>query len=486
MKFLIFFKKLFSNKVFIYMGTRYLVYFLTFLSSMIIAARMGPYYLGIWGFITLLLHYFKLINLGIGNSITVLLVQNKEQNERDDYEKSAMVIIGIISLIAVFIGFYYYFFGISVFGKYHLDKLFYFICIIAVFQYFNDYFLKVSRVKGKMFEFTFYQTLLQVLVFIGIFFAKGKELINLLIGLYILAHIISLIIFISGGTISFKGKVKRKKMSKIVSKGIHLFIYNLCFYLIILSTKTIVGLYYSIEEFGYFTFAYTLANAAMLLLSAFSALIMPKLIDKFDSLDKNIIEGTMNTIRINYMYLSHGIIYFAMIFFPLFIIILPQYSGTLKVINLSSLAVVLYSNSYGFISFLMARNKEKVIARNSLICLIVNIIIALLLVKGFQVDYSYVILATLITYLLYAYLTISSGRKELKTSIKFRIIIKEVFPQGILIPFLVAIIVTIINLKYIMFIPFLVYLLLNKKEIKEIFHSFILILNNPKVIDIKN
>ncbi len=36
---------------------------------------------------------------------------------------------------------------------------------IAILQYFNDYFLKVYRVKGKMFEFAFYQTIIPVLVF---------------------------------------------------------------------------------------------------------------------------------------------------------------------------------------------------------------------------------------------------------------------------------------------------------------------------------
>lgn len=74
--------KILSNKIVVYMLTRYVVYFVSFLSSLLIAGKLGPYYFGIWGFVLLLINYFHIIDFGIGNSMTVLLVQNKENPQR--------------------------------------------------------------------------------------------------------------------------------------------------------------------------------------------------------------------------------------------------------------------------------------------------------------------------------------------------------------------------------------------------------------------
>ena len=40
-----------KNKVFVYLFTRYFTYGLQFIMSLIIAVRLGPYYLGIYGYI---------------------------------------------------------------------------------------------------------------------------------------------------------------------------------------------------------------------------------------------------------------------------------------------------------------------------------------------------------------------------------------------------------------------------------------------------
>jgi len=485
MRFLLKIKKIATNKVVFYMITRYVVYFITFLSSMIIAARMGPYYLGIWGFAMLLVRYFSIIDFGLGNSITVLLVQNKNnEKNKADYEISAMVILGIISLCVILLAACYYFFGISLFKKYELGAIFYYVCIIAILQYFNNYFFRVYRVKGKMFEFTFYQSFTSILVLAAVFFAREERLVYLLVWVHIIANYVSLLLFLRGKGIALNGKFSWKKTKEIVSKGMYLFVYNFCFYMIIISTKTIIGAYYAVEEFGYFTFAYTVAHAAILLLTAFAALITPKLLDMFNSSDNDRIESTIRLIRVNYVCLSHGMMYVAMFFFPLLLFFLPKYADTLRVINLSSLATILYANSFGYISFLMTRNKEKMIAINSLICFLTNVVLALFLVIALHITYEYVIIATLVSYFIFTYLIVYCGKKILSQKAKFRIILKDSFPVRILIPFMVAVVVTVINSSYVTFLPLVIFVSINTSEIKEIYRMFKRILYNPNVIDI--
>ena len=95
MNFKILFKKIFSNKIFIYLGSRYVTYGLQFFVSLIIASRLGPYYMGIYGFISLLLNYVGQFNLGIPHSLNVLLVHHKGEDEAyNQYVVNSFIIYG--------------------------------------------------------------------------------------------------------------------------------------------------------------------------------------------------------------------------------------------------------------------------------------------------------------------------------------------------------------------------------------------------------
>ena len=60
-------KKIVTNKVVLYLVTRYMTYAVQFITSIWVAVKLGPFYLGIWGVILLLINYFKLINFPIFN-----------------------------------------------------------------------------------------------------------------------------------------------------------------------------------------------------------------------------------------------------------------------------------------------------------------------------------------------------------------------------------------------------------------------------------
>ena len=76
-----------------------------------------------------------------------------------------------------------------------------------------------------------------------------------------------------------------QKQKSILQKGLYLFLYNSCFYFILISIRTIISVNYTVEEFGYFTFSFTIANAVMLLLDSFNTILFPKTIDLMSSDD---------------------------------------------------------------------------------------------------------------------------------------------------------------------------------------------------------
>lgn len=479
-------KKIITNKVFLYLITRYFTFFLQFATSMYIAVKLGPYYFGIWGFLLLLISYFQIINLGIPYSATILLVQHKQDEHKvENYVKTSFLVVLALDFCILLLALYYSIFGIAAFEKYEIGNLFYLVCIIAMISHFNYLFTSIYRVKKKLFEVAFFQTSVAALVFIAMFFANDKKLLTMLLGAYIVAHFLSLWLFIRGKQIKFKSKVNWMDVNIVLKKGLMLFVYNFCFFMIVLSTRTIVSAYYPVDQFGRFTFSYTLTHAVILLLEAFSYLIFPRVIDKLHSQDLLQVNRTIHTLRVNYISLSHGLMYMAMIFFPVFLYFIPQFSDSLLMINLMALTLLLYTNSFGYNSFLMARNKEKTVAMNAFIVLVCNIALALLLVLVFQVSYEYVILATMFSYFIYAYVCVYFGKKELKQSTHFFAIIAECFPIRLFVPFLLAITVVFIGNPFLIIIPFLAYVLLNLKTIKEIYESFKRILSNPNIVDVQ-
>jgi len=99
------------------------------------------------------------------------------------------------------------------------------------------------------------------------------------------------------------------------------------------------------------------------------------------------VERIIKSIRINYVSLSHGLIYIALVLFPLLLHFIPKYQETLTALNLIALALTLYTNSFGYNSYLMARNQERTIALISVLALLLNILTGLLLVHFFRIDY---------------------------------------------------------------------------------------------------
>lgn len=474
-----------SNKVMLYLISRYITYFIQFLSSIFIAVNFGPYYFGIWGFILLLINYISYINFGISNSLNILMVQNKND---DNYVKnivaSSLILIGILSLLIVLFAIYYSIFGIKAFEKYEIGNYFYIICIIGIGFHFNSLFGTIYRIKNRLFEIAFLQSVIPIFIFLSLFLATGKALLQLLLGMYLLGEVAAAIIFFINKKIPWGGKASIRTCFLVLNKGLYLFIYNMCFYFIILSTRTIISIFYEVKDFGYFTFSFTLAYSILLFLEALSIIIFPKIIDKLHSNNQENIKNTIKVLNINYVTLSYGLMFMALILFPIFIYFIPKYQSTLKELNLIAMTVLLNLNSFGYGSYLMAQNQEKRLSVISLISLILNIVLSLTLVLLFKLNYEYVIIATLVSYIVFSYLCTHFSREKLGERIAFFSVILDFFPMRLLIPYIIAVIIIVWNLEYLIFIPLLVFIISNKAELKQIIITIKTVISRPNIIDI--
>lgn len=476
-----------KNKVVFYLGSRYLTYFIKFVTSLIIAVKLGPFYMGIWGAILLILNYFQQCHFGIAYSFPIFYVQNKD--DEDVCFSYALNSIALLGFLSIFVFLTYAFFSVfenSFFVKYHIYRFYLWICIIAVLQYYQDFFLQLFRVKNKIVHVTVCQSLVVILNFFCAFFFEQDELIWALLAGYLLGLLLCCLLafFSKDFTNIIHAKLSFKIQRKILKKGIFLFVYGACFYFIFISIRTIISNFYGVEEFGLFTFSYTVANAFFLLFGAISFLITPKLLVKLSSDDRIVIAEAIHSIRTVMITSSHLLIYLAIILFPVLLYFIPKYESSITSFNLVALAILMNSNVTGYSELLLARNREKCLALLSFGALIINLLLGVFLAKFMQLSYDLIVLATLVAYSFYSFTVVYVGEGVIHKNMITHLI-RCWFPLRLAVPYCIAILICILNMGYMYRIFLLLFFVVsNMKSYRIIKPLLTRIVNKPDVVDL--
>ena len=454
-----------DNKLVVYLVTRYMTYFIQFLTSLLLANKLGPTNYGIWGFILLLISYFSMVNFGLGNSMNVILVQNRDKNNvQNEYIKNDMFLVTILGCIIMTIFLAYFCTGMYWFSKYTITYEFLIICIIAILAHFNTNLTNISRVKNDFYRIAFYQSIIPLLSFICILIFDDRSLLIALLLTYLTGNIISIIVFLYHKSFSFAGRISKEKCIQIVSKGWWLFIYNLFFYLILVSTRTLISRCYSIEDFGFFSFSFTLGDAVLLLFQAAANVVFPKVLAKLGDKDANK-SKTIKLIDSTYVM----VVYFAVLcvccLFPAILLLFPEYQSCNMCMSLVAITMALYTNSYAYTSYLMTNNKERLLAGVALFCLVVNVLLALLIIKVLELPYSYVILSTMISYYLFYVICATFVQRIAKEKM-------SVFNWRLHIPTLCALILTVSGFYKYVLVALLLFVIVNQQNFKSLF-SFV-------------
>lgn len=470
-----------KNKILIYLVSRYLVYGIQFLTSIIVAAKLGAYYMGVWGFVLLLINYFSQFHLGIANALNVLLVQHKDNKcKYNEYVWNSLFATLLLILFVALFYIYTEFVGIDDIVKFHANKYVLPVCLIAMLQYYNGIFTNIFRVENKLNSISFCQSILVILPFVCVFFFKGKILVDILVSCYLLGTMISFIYAICSKIIPIPNLsiFKKEMLKEILKKGVYLFLYNSCFAFIVISIRTIVSSNYSVNDFGKFTFAFTLGNAVMMLMDAFSFIAFPKVLSVLGDKKKSEVEYSLKYYSEIYTTCAHLVMYVFLLMMPALLYFMPQYSDSVPAFNIIGLALLMNAHNFLMSSFLIAKNMEKVSAKISMQGLILNVVIAIFLVKGLYVAYNLVVLATLITYFFMTILTFNQCRKEIRISLR------DVFPIRMVIPYIVALILSIYSVSDFLWIPFILFVVLNFKRIVKLKDLTLRLINDSNLINI--
>lgn len=485
-KFLNILKKTIKNPPILYVISRYGTFLLKFINSIFIALYLGPYYLGVWGFVNLVIGYIGQIDFGVSHSVNVLVAVNKED------ESLVKKIIGNSLTMLIALSFFLILFLVIVYladfklvDKYELDKFIIPICTIGVLGYFKKLFSSLFRIFNDIFSIALNQSLFPLLALLILPFFRSEDLLWALVLVNCLSAIITFLYFLYKTPVKLVPKFNLKYIKLIQKKGTSLFIYNSAFVFIFLSTKTFVSSNFEVTEFGYFTFSFSLANVVLLLMNSLYFLVFPKLINRFSKMKNTQIEVLLDKVRISFITLSHLIIHLLILVFPIFLYFFPSFNEASTVFKVLALTIVLNTNSFGFQGLLMAKSKEKKLAVLASLALLLNITLLMFCIHYLHISFDMVVLPTMITYLIYIYFIAKYGRESIGLKTNIIDVLKDVYDTKIMIPFFLSLLIIALNLSNLYFlIPLIFFIIFNFNDIIKLKRIIMDLIKNPKLINI--
>ncbi|UUV21274.1 lipopolysaccharide biosynthesis protein [Paenimyroides aestuarii] len=476
-----------KNKNVIYLLTRYLTYGIQFFVSIFIAVALGPYYFGIWGFILLIINYFGVLDFGFANAVNILIIKNKENLPLvRRYFSTGFILVSFLNiLVLIFFLYNYFFLPIKIFSKYNLNNEIWLLGLIALNVNYNNLLMHLYRINNKLSQISFYQSIVPIFMLVVVMIFHGEKLLKNLILCYVIGNLSSTLYFLKGKVLPSLQLPPTSDFKEVMKRGFFLFLYNVSFYLIVLSLRSFISAYYSVEEFGLFAFAFTLGNSILLFLQAISFLIYPKVVSILNTLNENKVLESLQDIRRVYLTLTYLMLYIGLAIISYGIVLIPEYTNSFKLIGLCSLTIVLYSNSFGYGTFLIANGYEKLNALISISCLLLNIFLCYIFIVILKFSYELVIFATMISYFVYTYLTVSFTKKKINcSSRKFLNNLKDCFGFNILIPYVFSLFLIVFNLDYLIILPLCIFLVLSVNDIKFLVEKMINIIKNNKILEI--
>lgn len=455
--------------------SRYVVFFLQFVFSIILASKLDPYHLGIWSFALLLLNYINQFDFGITHAFNVLISQNKgDFNHSNSFYSNSLFLIVTLGLVIISLSIFTILFPVKILVKYDIHHKIILIGIIGALQYVNNLFMTLYRINSSYKEITFNQSINVVLSFLIFFIDADYWIINTLFIVYIASNLLSLFIYVKNSSLKFNLKeIQKKYLSIIMKKAGLLFIFNSSAYLIIISTRSFISSYYPVKDFGVFSLAFSLANAFFLLISTIGFIIYPTILSSFSESSTEELSSKYRLINKKYLLSSHLILYLSI---PLFFIcqyFFVKYDGLFDNLTFISLALLINAHSFTSTTLLVAMKKELNVAIISLLSFLFNLIGCFVFINYFNIEFKYVIFITTFANLLLSILCGVLVNRKFIGEIMFVKIINDIFPYTLLIPYLLYVVVSILFTKEFLIFPAIIFLLANRFTLIELYHDLI-------------
>lgn len=388
---------MFKKNEIIFVGLRYLSFGLVGIRGFVLAYYLGPYFLGIYGYLMLYQQYLSYSSLGFNYSINSELAILNFENGKEQIRiiNSAFTGIFFISIFICVVSLIAYFYKVSLFP---IEKSYQYIAVLAplaILINFQQIFVNIFRLQKKLTPIIIGEFFLSIGLLAIIFFFKGLTLINAIFYGWIALLLVIILIyrFIYRSKISYD----TRRIKPLLKSGIPLLIYAFSYYLMNLMVRTLIGAFYPTEIMGYFSFANNITTAIMLGLDTITWLIFPSIIAKLSdsTLHKDDLKRYLIIFTNKLSALVIIIVGLSIVALPAVFYFLPQYRPIQFSLIILLINQVIFNSGFAFISLCIARKMHGKIAVISLASVLIGIAFGLLFCYS-NVSYIWLVVANII------------------------------------------------------------------------------------------
>jgi O-antigen/teichoic acid export membrane protein len=470
--------RFYQNNILKWIFGNYLTYILSFLSSIIVAKKLGVNLYGNWAEILLYISYITQLNFGITHSYYLSQITDVENSPKKqlEYLVNSLFIIFILSGIFILIfllNYYFRIFNTNIFSSYK----FIYILIASILALINSLISNYYRINNKINILLSISLISPISLIISSLFFNGVVLFQILTIQVVFIPFLSLIYILRPILDKFTLKVTYTIIKEIFYKGLILFFYNSSFYFIVLVLRTFYNNFSSVTEFGYFSFAMVLCNSIILFIDSTSFVIQTRLL-KENAENENSTVVITNVEKINRVFstLATSLSFMFILIIPIFNYVVPEYANSLKLAPILLFCLSINYLSSGSVIYLMSKNRLFHLTISSFIALLICIIFLTIFYLKFNVNYYP--FAVFVSYFTFNILTYFFVLKNAKVRFILKDFIFKVIQLNIYFPIILSLIAIVLNLNYLLVISSVIFIVFNFNNVNYLFRISINILKN--------
>ncbi|WP_461638882.1 oligosaccharide flippase family protein [Labilibaculum euxinus] len=478
-------KALMDSKAIRYVVVKYMSFIIKFINSILIAKFLGPFYFGIYSFTILVQQYYSYSNLGINFSTNTLISIKKNKTDLTDLIwRNSLVILIFLSIVICAVGVILTYLPSDTLSKYSFQNYSSLLSFIAIITFFNFQFQTIYRIYGKIVKINFHEYIIPLLVLFSICIFREKLTVYYILISIFIGNLFALLLYFWNSPKPFRLSLNFQIAKTIVIRGLNLLMYNISFYFILISSRTLVSYYYSVEELANYSFANSLSATVMMVGGAFSFIFYPKLVNFFNK-ETNFDSIQMKIEELRNLYIGglNFIAILSIVLIPLLTFFIGDFTSVLNIFKLLIIAQICLNYAFGYTTFLIAKNKESILTKIGFISVFIVVLVGVISVYA-SLPVVWFSVSVVIGCIVFTSLTIYVAKKILNQNTSIVEVICYLFPIRKLIPMLIIIFSVILNEHILLpILTLCVYVLLNYSELKTIFYKGVQILGKENVLD---
>lgn len=451
-----------------YVTLRYITYILQFLNAILLARCFGEYDFGVYSFMILIISYMQYSNLGINDSLNTEYAINKSDKiKATAIWDNAWTVNFLINIVLGIVCTVIFLCTDNLFTSYHFNEYRYALLGTCIIMNLSKIYTTYYRLNGKLVKINIQQILPNLTVFILLLIYWNDLSVSAITTALLISNAIALVIFRIGLPRIPKFSLNKTLSFLLIKRGITLLLYNLSFYLLTVIASSIVSIFYSVETFGYYSFANTLVNGVVTAGGAFMFIFYPKILNRLNT-DSVAAVNLIQRIREVYIVFMDVISLVSILFVIVLTAILPQYGSAMVIMySILILGRIINNASSGYATLLIAQGKENHLVRYGFLSVLFVGVSGIFIHYG-NLSVEYIAISVAIASFLYTFLVVNKALCYINGSRSFSFIFREIFGMNKWLACLIIIFNVFLFRSYAVLITCVfIYMIINMQNIKK-------------------